>query len=124
MCEECDKSIYHESKKVYSDVPSGLCRGIFLCISSDEDMPAKSFKLSYTQGNSATAASSDFNYYGYYQISVIHICQEYAVLSQGGSTSSATLVDVKGNIDGGYGVFTGISRVTKTISVSRGSSPF
>ena len=93
-------------------------------IEDDEDMPAKSFKLSYTQGNSATLASSDFNYYGYYQISVIHICQEYAVLSQGGSTSSATLVDVKGNIDGGYGVFTGISRVTKTISVSRGSSPF
>ena len=87
-------------------------------------MPAKSFKLSYTQGNIATLASSDFNYYGYYQISVIHICQEYDVLSQGGSTSSATLVDVKGNIDGGYGVFTGISRVTKTISVSRGSSPF
>ena len=47
-----------------------------------------------------------------------------AVLSQGGSTSSATLVDVKGNIDGGYGIFTGISSVKRTIHVSQGSSPF
>jgi hypothetical protein len=55
---------------------------------------------------------------------VIHINQEYAVMSQGGSTSSTTLVDVKGNIDGGYGIFTGISSVPQTVSVSKGSSPF
>ncbi len=93
-------------------------------IEDEEDMPAKSFKLNYTQGTSATLSSSDFNYYGTYHISVIHINQEYAVMSQGGSTSSATLVDVKGNIDGGYGIFTGISSVTRTISVAKGSSPF
>ena len=94
-------------------------------LEDDEEMPAKSFKLNYTQGTSATLSSSDFNYYGTYHISVIHINQEYAVMSQGGSTSSTTLVDVKGNIDGGYGIFTGISSVTNTISVSKGSSaPF
>lgn len=93
-------------------------------LDEDEYMPSKSFKLSYTQGSSSTLASSDFNYYGSYQISVIHINQEYAVMSQGGSTSSATLVDVKGNVDGGYGIFTGISSVTRTISVSQGSMPF
>ena len=90
-------------------------------VEDDEDMPAKSFKLNYTQGTSAALSSSDFNYYGTYYISVIHINQEYAVMSQGGSTSSATLVDVKGNIDGGYGIFTGISSVTRTISVVKGS---
>ena len=89
-------------------------------VEDDEDMPVKSFKLNYTQGTSATLASSDFNYYGTYHISVIHINQEYAVMSQGGSTSSTTLVDVKGNIDGGYGIFTGISGVTRKISVSKG----
>lgn len=93
-------------------------------VEDDEDMPAKSFKLNYTQGTSATLSSSDFNYYGTYYISVIHINQEYAVMSQGGSTSSATLVDMKGNVDGGYGIFTGISSVTRTITVSKGSSPF
>lgn len=93
-------------------------------IEDDEDMPSKSFKLNYTQGTSATLSSSDFNYYGTYYVSVIHINQEYAVMSQGGSTSSTTLVDVKGNIDGGYGIFTGISSVTRTISVAKGSSPF
>ena len=59
-----------------------------------------------------------------YTVSVIHILYEYAVLSQGGSTSSTTLVDVKGNIDGGYGIFTGISSVSRNIKVSKGSSPF
>lgn len=93
-------------------------------VEDDEDMPVKSFKLNYTQGTSTTLSSSDFNYYGTYHISVIHINQEYAVMSQGGSTSSATLVDVKGNIDGGYGIFTGISSVTRTITVAKGSSPF
>lgn len=90
----------------------------------DDELPSKSFKLSYTQGSDATLSSSDFSYLGTYQVSVMHICQEYAVLSQGGSTSSTTLVDVKGNIDGGYGIFTGISKVTKNIKVTKGSSPF
>lgn len=81
-------------------------------------MPSKSFRLNYTQGTGATLSSSDFNYYGAYQVSVIHICREYAVMSQGGSTSSTTLVDVKGNIDGGYGIFTGISSVTRNMKVS------
>ncbi|MBR5484218.1 MAG: hypothetical protein IKV18_05915 [Alistipes sp.] len=93
-------------------------------IDEDDQMPAQSFKLNYTQGNSATLSSMDFNYYGSYEISVIHIQPEYAVMSQGGSTTSATLVDVRGNIDGGYGIFTGISSVKKTISVTKQSSPF
>ena len=29
-----------------------------------------------------------------------------------------TLIDVKGNVDGGYGIFTGISCVTKSVKVS------
>ena len=90
----------------------------------DEEQPSKSFKQNYTQGASATLSSAYFNYYGTYSISVIHIRYEYAVMSQGGSTSSSTLVDVKGNIDGGYGIFTGISCITRSIKVSKGSAPF
>ena len=67
---------------------------------------------------------SNINYFGYYETSVIHIQPEYAVMSQGGSTSSTTLVDVKGNIDGGYGIFTGINSFTKTIIVTEQSRPF
>ena len=93
-------------------------------VEDDDDMPLKSFKQNYTQGTGTTLSSSDFSYYGTYQISVIHINEEYAVMSQGGSTSSATLVDMKGNIDGGYGIFTGISSVTRNVKVSQGSSPF
>lgn len=54
----------------------------------------------------------------------MHITYEYAVMSQGGTTSTAALVDVRGNIEGGYGIFTGISCVKKNIKVSKGSSPF
>ena len=86
-----------------------------------QQMPAQSFKLDYTQGESANLSSQNFNYYGIYTISVIHINQEYAVMSQGGSTSSATLVDVRGNIDGGYGIFSGINSVTDTIRVRTSS---
>ena len=93
-------------------------------IDDDEQMPAKSFKLNYTQGSSSTLSLSDFNYFGSYEISVIHINSEYAIMSQGGSTSSTTLLDVKGNIDGGYGIFTGISSVTRSINVTKQSAPF
>lgn len=93
-------------------------------LDEDEEAPVRSFKLNYTQGESTTLSSSDFNYYGTYTISLIHICYEYAVMSQGGSTSSATLVDVKGNVDGGYGIFTGISSVDTNIRVVEGSSLF
>lgn len=88
-------------------------------IDEDDEQPAKSFKLSYTQGSTASLSSSDFNYYGKYNIYVLHICEEYAVMSQGGATSSTTLVDARGNIDGGYGIFTGISGVVRTISVTQ-----
>ncbi len=93
-------------------------------IEEGEEMPAQNFKLNYTQGTSATLSSANFNYYGSYQVSVIHIRPEYAVISQEGSTSSTTLIDVKGNINGGYGIFTGISSVTRIISVTKQSSPF
>lgn len=82
-----------------------------------EQMPPQSFKLEYTQGESASLSSQNFNYYGDYEVSVIHINAEYAIMSQGGSTSSSTLVDVRGNIEGGYGIFTGINCVTESVRV-------
>ncbi len=93
-------------------------------LEEDEDMPSKSFKLDYTQGESASLSSADFNYYGKYAVSVIHIRPEYAIMSQGGGTSSTTLTDVRGNIEGGYGIFTGINSVTDTITVHVQTSPF
>lgn len=42
-------------------------------VDDDEDMPSKSFKQNYTQGTGTTLSSSDFNYYGSYNVSVIHI---------------------------------------------------
>ena len=93
-------------------------------LEEDEDMPSQSFKLDYTQGESATLSSANFNYYGKYAVSVMHIRHEYAIMSQGGATSSASLVDVRGNVDGGYGIFTGINCVTDTVTVRMQSSPF
>lgn len=93
-------------------------------LDEDEEMPSQSFKLDYTQGESATLSSGNFNYFGQYSVSVIHIRPEYAIMSGGGAVSSTSLVDVRGNVDGGYGIFTGISSVTDTITVRVQSSPF
>ena len=86
--------------------------------SYDEDeWPEKCFKLDYTQGNSATLSQQQFKYYGGYEVSIIRILPEYVVMSQGSSNTSTSLVDIRGNIDGGYGLFTGINRVKKRINV-------
>lgn len=79
----------------------------------------KSFKLDYTQTNYAVLSSMNFRYYGDYVVSLVRIQPEYAVMSEGSSNTytSTTIDDVKGNIDGGYGIFTGISRVTGMINV-------
>ena len=70
-----------------------------------------------TINGTATGAMTDAN--GQYNIYVLHVREEYAIMSQGGATSSTTLVDARGNIDGGYGIFTGISGVMRTISVTQ-----
>ena len=92
---------------------------------SGTDLPKK-FKLDCTQGNSATLESMQFNYLGNYEVSLINILPEYVSISQGNTDTSVStsIVDVKGNIDGGYGIFTGINRVTQKINVYRASEPF
>lgn len=54
-------------------------------LDEDEELPSQSFKLDYTQGESATLSSVNFNYYGEYAVSVLHIRPEYAIMSQGGA---------------------------------------
>lgn len=85
----------------------------------DDTPPAKGFKLNYTQSNEAKLSSASFNYYGTYRVSVIHIRSEYAVVSQGGEgdVTSSSITDIRGNIDGGYGIFTGIAKYTRSITV-------
>lgn len=90
----------------------------------DEQEPARSFKLDYTQRESQTLSSGSFNYYGDYTISVLHIQPEYAMISQGSFNTVTTMVDIRGNIDGGYGIFTGIGRVSGTVRVRAQSMPF
>jgi hypothetical protein len=93
-------------------------------IRSSEVAPAKNFKLDYTQSSTITLSQMQFSYFGNYEISLIRILKEYAVMSQGSNESSTSLVDIKGNIDGGYGIFTGINRVKRNINIYRESMPF
>ncbi|MFI3322353.1 MAG: hypothetical protein R3Y50_07490 [Rikenellaceae bacterium] len=86
-------------------------------IIEDDSTSTKSVRLSYTQGESSSLSKSSFNYYGSYEMSVLHITYEYAIYSQGTGSSSSDLVDIRGNIDGGYGIFTGIGREVKSISI-------
>jgi hypothetical protein len=78
----------------------------------------KTFALQHTQLDYATISQMQFSYIGNYEISVIRILPEYVIMSEGSATNlSTSIVDVKGNIDGGYGLFTAINRVTQVINV-------
>jgi hypothetical protein len=78
----------------------------------------KSFVLEKTQNDYATLSQMQFSYFGDYEISVIRILPEYVIMSEGSATNlSTSIVDVKGNIEGGYGIFTGINRMTQIINV-------
>jgi hypothetical protein len=78
----------------------------------------KTFALQHTQLDYATISQMQFSYTGNYEISVIRILPEYVIMSEGSATNlSTSIVDVKGNIDGGYGLFTAINRVTQVINV-------
>lgn len=104
-------------------IVEGITRSVDPIRESDS-IAAKSFKLDYTQGSSATVASSQFSYLGNYEVSLIRILPEYVAMSQGSSSTSSSLAEVGGNIEGGYGIFTGVNRVTRTISVYKQTSPF
>lgn len=93
-------------------------------VRESDSEPSKSFKLNYTQGATATLSTAQFNYFGNYEVSLIRIQPEYAIMSQGSGNSSTDLVDVRGNIEGGYGIFTGVNRAKKTINVYKQSGPF
>ena len=92
-------------------------------IRESETAPAKSFRIDYTQENSITLSSMQFSYFGNYAVSLIRIEPEYVVMTQSVSNTSSSLADVRGNIEGGYGIFTGINRVTKTIQVYQQTGP-
>jgi hypothetical protein len=83
---------------------------------TDNELP-KSFQLDYTQEKSATLSRMQFNYYGYYEVSLIRILPQYVEMSQGGGVSSTDLIDARGNIEGGYGIFTGVNRVVRNVYV-------
>lgn len=109
-----DREYYIVEGKTMSSAP----------IQSAEQELSKSFKLEYTQSGTATLTSSLFNYYGSYEVYVIKIAREYAIISQGAGDTSGTLTDIRGNIEGGYGIFTGIHRFTRNVNVYQQTSPF
>jgi hypothetical protein len=78
----------------------------------------KQFLLEHTQNDYATISQMQFSYLGDYVISVVRIMPEYVIMSEGSATNMSTsIADVKGNINGGYGIFTGINRITRIINV-------
>jgi hypothetical protein len=95
-----------------------IIEGMMLSSNQQSGDASKSFKLEYTQGDYATVSSMQFRYIGDYEVSLIRIQPEYVLMSQGTATNTSTdIADVKGNIDGGYGLFTGINRITRIINV-------
>ena len=78
----------------------------------------KRFLLNHTQNDCATIPQIQISYLVDYEISVIRIMPEYVIMSEGSATNMSTsIADVKGNINSGYGIFTGINRITQIINV-------
>jgi hypothetical protein len=95
-----------------------IIEGMMLSTNQASGDVSKSFKLEYTQSDYAILTSMQFRYIGDYEISLMRIQSEYVLMSQGTTDgTSANIDDVKGNINGGYGLFTGISRITQTVNV-------
>ena len=103
-----DKNYYLEQGITTSDEP----------VRANQTNAPKQFLLNQTQNDYATISQLQFSYLGDYEISVIRIMPEYVIMSEGSATNMSTsIADVKGNINGGYGIFTGINRITQIINV-------
>ena len=85
----------------------------------DEDTPGfpLSFQTEPTQGASIQLSSQSFSYYGRYAVKLCRIQPEYVLLCRRMANSSANLVELHANVENGYGLFTGVSSVSNTITV-------
>ena len=72
------------------------------------------FRTELSQEASVSIQAQQFGYYGRYLVHVCRLQPEYVTLLQ---HNSETLVEVFANVEGGFGVFTGISRYSKEIRV-------
>ncbi len=79
--------------------------------------PDLGFQLDPTTNSSVQISPHSFNYYGNHNIILYKIRPEYAVMCKALNNTSEYLSEVIANVKNGYGIFTGISGVSKPLYV-------
>lgn len=82
-----------------------------------DSTPSTGFQTEPTSGNSTLIAPHSFNYYGNHSVTLYKIRSEYAVMCSALNNTTEYLSEVIANIKNGYGIFTGISGVSKPLYV-------
>lgn len=88
----------------------------------EEDWPRPSFRTEPTQGTSSVLSPMSFSYYGWHDVILIRMQPEYVLLYSSQGETSQTLTEIHANIEGGYGIFTGINSDTLRVKVVASSS--
>lgn len=79
--------------------------------------PDIGFQTEPTRGCETQIAQHSFNYYGNHNIILYKIRPEYAVMCNALNNTTEYLSEVIANVKNGYGIFTGISGVSKPLYV-------
>ncbi len=80
----------------------------------DEERPDFRFRTEPTTSASSQLSMQSFSYYGYHNVILLRMQPEYALLYQ---STSNTISEIHANVEGGYGIFTGMSSDTLRIRV-------
>lgn len=83
--------------------------------------PSIGFQTEPTRGCSTQIAPHSFNYYGNHEVILYKIRPEYAVMCNALNNTTEYLSEVIANVKNGYGIFTGISGVSKPLYVFKAS---
>lgn len=92
---------------------------IFEIGDDDEKSPGFAFRTEPTQEGSSTLSPMSFSYYGRHNVILIRMQPEYVLLYSSNGSTSSTLTEIHANIEGGYGIFTGVNSDTLRVTVTR-----
>jgi len=108
-----DKSYYVISYVNVEETPSQIWK--------TDSAPETAFMTEPTNDTIAMIQERGFSYYGTHRIVLSKIEPEYIIMCRTLDKTSGSMREVNANVVNGYGIFTGMSRDTRTLTVSRAS---
>lgn len=81
--------------------------------------PETAFQMDPTTDSTAFIQDRGFSYYGIHKVVLSKIEPEYLIMCRNLETNSGSMREVNANIINGYGIFTGMSRDIRTLTIVR-----